>query len=313
MLPWFGKTGGNPSSITDSYPRFHCCTQSHHSDNFYALCYYELLLSQISLCHLPWDAHIHLSQNIFKRCPKSLSHFLPIKNPILWINTPILTIRLSDCLTWTPQQPDSHTENYFVCIRWSICLSRTPLHVSKNLTPNILPSPITGLQSKSQLMFFKHRCKENHVGHNLSYQSFGKIAQDKQYCFLGYIQNVETANLECLSVREPRGRTLLVSLRTPGSLVMFWVLMKTAQRTTRQVSPIKQDEAAAPQANCKWQTSHGATLQVAHWNKGTADQAPAAPGFSAPRKRVGFQTRLETTHENFSSLTTTFGPWRSLE
>lgn len=55
-------------------------------------------------------------------------------------------------------------------------------------------------------MSFKHRCKENHVGHNLSCQSFGKIAQDKQYYFLGYIENVRTAKLECLSVREPRGR-----------------------------------------------------------------------------------------------------------
>lgn len=115
-----------------------------------------------------------------------------------------------------------------------------------------------------------------------------------------------------LSESQEEGRTLLVSTRTPGSLVMFWVLMKTAQRTIRQVSQIKQDEAAAPQANCKWQTSHGAALQVAHWNKGAADQAPAAPGFSAPREKVGFQTQLETTHENFISVTATFAPWRTL-
>lgn len=137
-------------------------------------------------------------------CHKSLSHFLPTKNPILWVNTSILIFRLSDCLTWTPQQPDSHTENYFVCIRWSICFSRTPLLVSKN--SNILPSHITGLQSSSHLMSFKHRCKENHIGHNLSYQNFGKTAQDPKYYFLGYTQNVKTAKLECHSVREPRGR-----------------------------------------------------------------------------------------------------------
>lgn len=115
-----------------------------------------------------------------------------------------------------------------------------------------------------------------------------------------------------LSGSQEEGRTLLVSSRAPGSLVMLWVLMKTEQRTIGQVSPIKQDEAAAPQANWKWQTSHGAALQVAPWNKVAADQVPAGPGFSATRKRVGFQTQLETTHENFISLTATFGPWRTL-
>lgn len=88
--------------------------------------------------------------------------------------------------------------------------------------------------------------------------------------------------------------------------------MKTTHRTIRQVSPIKKDEAAAPQANYKSQTSHGAALQVSHWNKGAADQAPAAPGFSAPRERVGFQTQLETTCENFISLMAAFSPWRTL-
>lgn len=33
-----------------------------------------------------------------------------------------------------------------------------------------------------------------------------KIAQDTKYYFLGCIQNVKTAKLECLSVREPRRR-----------------------------------------------------------------------------------------------------------
>lgn len=55
-------------------------------------------------------------------------------------------------------------------------------------------------------MSFKHRCKENHVAHKPSYQSFIKTAQDTIYYFLGYMQNVKTAKPESASVREPRGR-----------------------------------------------------------------------------------------------------------
>lgn len=53
-------------------------------------------------------------------------------------------------------------------------------------------------------------------------------------------------------------------------------------------------------------------LQVAHWSKGAADQAPAAPGFTASREKVGFQTWTEIAHANFSSITATFALWRAL-
>lgn len=205
-----------------------------------------------------------------------------------------------------------HTENYFVCIRWSICFSRTPLHVPKNFIPTILPGHITGLQSSSHLMSLKHRCKENHIGNNLSYQSFGKITQDTKYYFLGCIQNVRTAKLECLSVREPRRRK------------DFSFQLKDSWKSG-DVLRVNDDSTKNHQASfsnrTRWSSSTS-QLQVTRqpWSciaGGPLEQrdsrlGPAAPGFSAPREIVGFQTQLETTHEHFISLTATFGPWRTL-
>lgn len=145
--------------------------------------YWSLKLACVTC--LGWP-HTPITKHL-KRHAKSLSHLLAIKNLILWVNTPILTSSLWGCLTCTTQQPDPHTANYFVCIRWSVCFSRTPLHTTKNLIFNILPSSImfTAQLPPHVYMSFKHKCKQNHVGHNLTYQSFGKTVQGTNYYFLG--------------------------------------------------------------------------------------------------------------------------------
>lgn len=40
--------------------------------------------------------------------------------------------------------------------------------------------------------------------------------------------------------------------------------------------------------------------------------APAAPGFIVSRGELGFRAQPEAAHADFSSLTATFAPWRTL-
>ena len=146
---------------------------------------------------MPRDAHVHLSQNVSERHPESLSHPLAIQNPILWLKTSVLTSRLSGCPTCTTPQPDSHAENYFVCIRRSVSSSRMPLQVSKSLLFNVPPSHtrFTIQLPPHVYMSFKHRWEQHHVGHNLSYQSFGKTVPGTNCYFPGLIRNVKAAKL----------------------------------------------------------------------------------------------------------------------